>query len=143
MNIEGSWLKHPFQPDRRGTLATLSGRARMIEQSIASILQTRQGERVMLPDYGLPDFVFEVVDAGFAARLAYFIERQVKRYEPLVVNVRARVGELDGGAFSPGLIEDQQRAVISVEFTERGSNIPRNLIFPVWELLPTATQTVF
>jgi phage baseplate assembly protein W len=134
MTIQGSWLKHPIQPDQRGTLATISDRALMIEQSIASIIETRQGERVMMPDYGLPDFVFDVMDAGFSARLAYFIERQVKRYEPLIGNIRVRVGTLADGKFAPGFTEDQQRAAVHIEFTERGSNTPRNLVYPTWQL---------
>jgi phage baseplate assembly protein W len=130
----GSCLRHPVQPDRRGTLGTSSDRSGIIEQSIAAIVETRQGERVMAPDYGIPDFVFAVVDAGFAARLAYFIERQVKRYEPLVETIRVRAGSLVGDKFSAGFAGDEQRAAVSIEFTERGSNRPTNLVWPTWKL---------
>ena len=119
MSIQGSWLADPFRPDQRGTLATTSNRAEMIAQSIKAIVETRQGERVMVPDYGIPDFVFDVVDAGFTARLGYFIARQVKRYEPLVDKVRVKLGMInDGDVFIPGFIEDQQRAAVQIQFTE-------------------------
>src|SRR5687768_9950038 len=134
MTIHGSCLQHPVQPDQRGMLQTSANRSEIIAQSIAAIVETRQGERVMVPDYGIPDFVFSVMDAGFTARLAYFIERQVRRYEPLVDRIRVRLGVLDNGRFLPGFTEDQQRAAIQIEFTERGSNTPRNLVYPTWEL---------
>lgn len=123
MNFHGSCLQLPFRPDARGTLAVTAERDKIVEQSVRSIVSTRQGERVMVYDYGIPDFVFDVIDAGFAARLAYFIEQQVQRYEPLVERIKVRVE----GA-------DAQRANVSINFTVRGSNVPRNLVFPVWEL---------
>src|SRR5882724_11524100 len=99
---QGSWLKHPVQPDIRGTLATQSSTAEMAAQSIMAIIETRQGERVMAPDYGIPDFVFSVVDAGFAARFAYFVEQQIRNYEPLVNQVTAEAGTIEDGAFVVG-----------------------------------------
>lgn len=123
MNLQGSSLSFPIKPDGRGTLATISNREDIVAQSIKSIIETRQGERLMVSDFGLPDFVFDVIDAGFAARLSYFIEQQVKRYEPLIERIKVRVE----GA-------DAQRANVSINFTVRGSNVPRNLVFPVWEL---------
>lgn len=134
MTLHGSWLRHPIQADQRGTLAVSANRAEMIAQSIASIIETRQGERVMVPDYGIPDFVFSVMDAGFTARLGYFIQRQIKRYEPLVDKVKVKPGTLDDDKFTPGLSADQQRAVVHIEFTERGSNTPRSLVYPTWKL---------
>lgn len=128
-------LSFPFAADVRGTLATVADKSQIIEQSIRSIVETRQGERVMLPDYGVPDWVFDVTDAGFTARVAYFVELQVRNYEPLVDDVRATVGFVnDDGSFLPGFVEEQQRAAISVEYKERGSNTPRNLVFPTWQL---------
>ncbi len=60
MNLHGSVLSFPLRADRRGTLTTTNDRQRIVEESILSILETRQGERSMLPDYGIPDFVFSV-----------------------------------------------------------------------------------
>jgi phage baseplate assembly protein W len=134
MSLHGSWLTHPIQFDQRGSLQTTADRLQMVAQSIASIVETRQGERVMVPDYGIPDFVFEVMDAGFSARLAYFLERQIRRYEPLVDRVSIRVGTLKGDKFAPGFTADEQLAAIEIEFTVRGSNTPRNLVYPTWEL---------
>ena len=134
MSIQGSCLSHPIRPDLRGMLAAVSDRSEMVADSIKAIIETRVGERVMLPDYGLPDFVFEVMDAGFVARLAYFITRQVRRYEPLVDRISLRGGALNEGQFVPGHTPDRQRAAIQIEYTVRGSNTPRNLVFPTWAL---------
>ena len=134
MSIQGSALSCPIRPDQRGTLATVANKNQIIEQSIRAIVETRQGERVMMPDYGIPDFVFDVVDAGFAGRLAYFVELQIRGYEPLVERVTARIGFLDDERFTPGFTEDEQIAAVSIEYVERGSNTVRNLVFPTWQL---------
>jgi phage baseplate assembly protein W len=131
MNFHGSMLSHPLRADERGALVIVSSPVDLIEQSIVSILETRQGERVMLPDYGLPDVVFEVQDAGFAARLAFYIQQQVLRYEPLVAEVNAVVGSLNPeGAFDRSLAG---RVAVNITWTERGANTPRNLLYPLWE----------
>jgi phage baseplate assembly protein W len=135
MSIQGQTLSHPIQPDLRGTLAVLQRRTAIIEQSIRAIVETRQGERVMLPDYGIPDFVFDVMDAGFTARVAYFVEQQLLAYEPLIESCRATIGFVtDDQTFIPGFIENQQVAAFAIEYTERGSSTPRTLVFPTWRL---------
>lgn len=132
MSFYGKCLSYPIRPDQRGTLAAVSDPHAIIEQSIVAILETRQGERVMLPDYGIPDYVFAVIDAGFAARLAYSLEEQITRYEPLVERVRVTVGTFDDGRFESRVTTDPHRAAIRVVYTERGSNTTRNLVFPTW-----------
>lgn len=128
-------LQTPLAADRRGTLATLNNPWAIVEQSLRAIVSTRQGERVMLPDYGIPDFAFSVLDAGFAARVAYFVEQQILRYEPLVATVRVTGGAVvDGTHFTPDLLADAHRAAISINYTVHGDNAPRNLVFPLWQL---------
>ena len=134
MSIQGSLLSLPVRPDRRGTLATEADRARIVEQSILDFVQTRRGERVMLPEYGIRDHVFDVAGFGFAARLAYDLER-VKSYEPLIETIRVRAGELIDERFSATpLAGDEDRAAVEVRYTVRGSNLPHNLVFPTWRL---------
>lgn len=123
MNITGSTINFPFRADARGTLAATTNRSELIEQAIQDVLETRQGERVMLPDYGIPDFVFDSIDAGFAARLAYFLEEQVKRYVPLVADIQIEQAT-----------DDNNRAIIELQYTEVNAiNSPKNLTFPVWQ----------
>jgi phage baseplate assembly protein W len=134
MTLQGSWLVHPIQPDQRGTTATVSDRVEMVRQSITAIIETRQGERVMVPEYGIPDVVFSVIGIGLAASLAYHVKRQIRKYEPLVDALRVRVGSMIDGRFVPG-VGDEQRIMLFVEFTVRGSNTPFNLVFPTWEFV--------
>lgn len=115
----------------RGALVTISTREDIAGESIRSIIETRKYEREMAPDYGIPNWVFSVVDFGFAARVAYFVERQIRNYEPLVDEVKIQPGELTDTGFVAGL--SQGRVALSVTYTMRGSNAPRNLVFPLWQ----------
>lgn len=136
--MQGSCLLLPFAA-RRGTLATVSTPEEIARQSIISIIETRQGERVMLPDYGMPDLVFSAIDPGFASRLAYYVEQQIKNYEPLVLSVKVRAGSIDeGGLFDTA--SDQQKAALQITFTVRGSNVPNSLVYPAWRLSAEVRQ---
>jgi phage baseplate assembly protein W len=125
MNLHGSSIDFPIRADNRGTLVTTDRRPDVIAQAIADIIETRRGERVMMPDYGIPDFVFDVQDFSFSARLAFYLEEQITKYVPLVANVTAKAQTDDGG-----------RATVALSYIEVGSvNAPRNLVFPVWQYI--------
>lgn len=123
MNLQGSVVDFPFRVDARGTIVTTARRSEVIAQAISDILETRRGERVMLPDYGIDDFIFAVQDFSFAHRLAAHLEDQIRAYVPLVRSVRVTAATDESG-----------RAIANVNYTEVGSvNAPRNLVFPVWK----------
>jgi len=123
MNLQGSKIDFPFRVDARGTIVTTANRGDVIAQAIADIIETRQGERVMMPFYGIPDFVFAVQNFSFAHRLAYILEEQIKAYVPLVKDVTVKSATDEDG-----------RAIADVRYTEVGSvNAPRNMVFPVWQ----------
>jgi len=125
MNIHGSTISFPFRADVRGSVVSTAQRGEQIAQAIADVLETRQGERVMMLDYGIPDFVFAVQDFGFAARLAYQLEQQILRYVPLVKSVAVQSSTDEDG-----------RAVVVVNYFEVGEiNAPKNLVFPVWQFI--------
>lgn len=133
MKLHGACLAFPFAADRRGSLAVVSDPAEIVRQSIVAIIETRQGERVMMPAYGLPDLVFSVIGAGFAARIAYVVEQQIRNYEPLVASVKVRAGSAeDDNSFA--LAQNPHKAAIEVNYTVRGRSVPYNLIYPVWRL---------
>ena len=90
----------------------------------------------MLPGYGIPDLVFDVVDAGFTGKLAYFVRQQILNYEPLVEDAQAFPGLLVNDEFTPGLTTNQQIAAISVVYKIAGQAGTRNLVYPVWQLAP-------
>jgi phage baseplate assembly protein W len=140
MTRHGSTLLFPVQADSRGAFAATGDRRRIVEQSIFSILSTRQGERVMLPDYGVPDFVFETMGPGLAARVAFHLREQILKYEPLVDDVSVRAGWVKGGGFQPGLTADEQLAAVEVSYTEGGSRAVNTLVFPLWQLSETVRR---
>lgn len=129
MNLSGSAIKFPFSVGQTGTVSTLDRSEDLIAQAIADIIETRRGERVMLPDYGIDDFVFETQDAGFAARLAYHLETQIRRYVPLVKSVRVETStDVEG------------RAIVEIRYAEVGSvQAPRNMVYPIWRLRDVVT----
>lgn len=133
--IQGSCLSFPIDTDQRGTFKTVSDINTIVQQSIQSIVSTRQGERVMLPDYGIPDFAFEVMDSGWVQRVAYFVEQQIVNYEPLVDQVSVEPGFIESDTFTPAMIAEAQTAAISIEYTVRGQASSRTLVFPLWELV--------
>lgn len=101
---------------------TTAVRGEQIAQAIGDVIETHLGERVMLPNYGIPDFVFSTMDAGFAARLQHYIETAIRDYVPLVKSVKA-TSEIEG----------EGRVTVKVQYVEVGQvNAPKNLVFPVW-----------
>jgi hypothetical protein len=139
MGIHGSTLSFPFRVDARGTLATVSDPAEIAEQFLRDLIETRLGERVMLPGYGLPDHIFAVKNAGFTVQLAAELEEQARNYltgtiRPLLQSIEVSVGEVDNdGAFEPGFSLDPHLAAISVTFQLQGDNTERNLVFPTFQ----------
>jgi phage baseplate assembly protein W len=124
MNLHGSIISFPIRFDARGTFATTDRRETVISEAIEDVLETRRGERVMMPDYGIPDFAFSVQDSSFVHRLAYLLERQIKAYVPLVRSVKVDAAK-----------DEEGRIVLQLRWQEVGSiNAPGNMVYPVWRL---------
>lgn len=124
MNLAGSAISFPFRVDQRGGIVTSDDRSTIVAEAIADVIETRRGERVMMPDYGIDDFVFAVQDATFAVRLADQLETQIRRYVPLVKSIVVKAAT-----------DEQHRAVADIRYVEVGSvNAPKNLVYPVWRL---------
>jgi len=103
-----------------------------IEQSIRLILATSPGERPMRPDFGcnLRAFVFDPADARTAGLIAREVGRALQRWEPRI--------DLRDVAVDPHP-DDPSALVISVSYTARATNDPRNLVFPFY-LIPTESH---
>jgi uncharacterized protein len=128
MNLTGSAISFPFRVDQRGGVVTTEDRSTIVAEAIADVIETRRGERVMMPDYGIDDFVFAVQDATFAVRLADQLETQITRYVPLVRSVKVVATTDENG-----------RAVADIRYVELGSiNAPKNLVYPIWRLQDVA-----
>ena len=120
----GSGWAFPLRVDTSGGIALVS-REQEVEESMRLILATAPGERPMRPDFGcaLHDYVFAPADATTAGRIAYEVRVSLERWEPRVdvVDVTVDVGP-----------DDASMLYIDISYSLRGTNDPRNLVFPFY-----------
>ena len=122
----GSGWSFPLRTDRTGSIA-LVRETREIEESIYLILATAPGERPMRPEFGcaVHDYVFAPADASTAGDIAFAVRVALDRWEPRI-NLEDVLVHLDTAADGVLLIE--------VQYTVRGTNDPRNLVFPFYTI---------
>lgn len=127
----GSGLAFPLRTDASGSIALVS-KEREIEESIRLVLATAYGERPMRPEFGcgIHDFVFEAVDGTTAGRLGYEVRISLERWEPRV--------DVDDVLVSADPT-DRSTMYIDVRYTIRGTNHPRNLVFPFY-MIPAEAE---
>jgi phage baseplate assembly protein W len=115
-----------MRTDATGSIALVSG-DREIEESIRLILGTAPGERPMRPEFGcrINEYVFAPADASTAGQLAYEVRLALERWEP-----RVELDEISVDFSSA----DAGTLLIDVRYRLRGSNDPRNLVFPFYVL---------
>lgn len=120
----GSGWTFPVRTNRTGAIALTSGDTE-IEQSIRLILATAPGERPMRPEFGcgVHHFVFAPADAATAGDIAYAVRVALERWEPRIrlESVTVRFDEVDSGLL-----------YIDIAYAPRGTNDPRNLVFPFY-----------
>jgi len=120
----GSGWGFPLRTDHTGSIALVSG-DHEIEESIRLILATAPGERPMRPEFGcaVHDYVFAPADAATAGDLAYAVRVALDRWEPRIdlVDVSVRFDAVDSGVL-----------YIDIRYAIRGTNDPRNLVFPFY-----------
>jgi phage baseplate assembly protein W len=120
----GSGWAFPLRTDQTGRIALVS-QDREIEESIRLILATSPGERPMRPEFGcaVHDYVFAPADASTAGDIAYAVRVSLERWEPRI--------DLEGVSVSFDAVDDGV-LYIHVRYTIRGTNDPRNLVFPFY-----------
>lgn len=120
----GAGWAFPMAIDATGSVA-LVRREREIEESIRLILGTSYGERPMRPEFGcgIHELVFAPADSATAARIAYEVRESLDRWEPRVdvVDVEVTTSDVDAAAL-----------YVHITYSVRGSNDPRNLVFPFY-----------
>ncbi|MFB7334018.1 GPW/gp25 family protein [Streptomyces adustus] len=120
----GAGWAFPPRTDATGSIALVRGE-REIEESIRLVLATSPGERPMRPEFGcaIHDYVFAPADAGTAGQIAYEIRLALDRWEPRieVVGIDVRFDAVEDGVL-----------YIDISYTVRGTNDPRNLVFPFY-----------
>ncbi len=126
--VGAGWAFFPMRTDVTGSVALSTGTAE-IEESIRLILSTAPGERPMRPDFGcaIHDFVFAPADAATAGQIAFEVRTALDRWEPRVdvLDVQVTFDATDTGVLH-----------IEISYAIRGTNDPRNLVFPFY-VIPT------
>jgi hypothetical protein len=122
----GRGLAFPLRIDPTGSLALVSEHAE-IRESIRLILGTSYGERPMRPEFGcgIHDLVFAPANASTAGTAAYEVQSSLRRWEPRIDVRDVDVTFEEGGV---GIM------YLSITYTVRGTNDPRNLVFPFYTL---------
>jgi phage baseplate assembly protein W len=128
MEFVGSGWAFPLRTDPTGRVALVSG-TEEVEQSIRLILMTAPGERPMRPEFGcaVHDYVFAPADASTAGDIAYAVRVAINRWEPRVDlgDVTVRFDAVDRGVL-----------YVDIQYSVRGTNSPRNLVFPFYVIPP-------
>ena len=129
----GAGWAFPMAIDPTGGVA-LVRRERKIEESIRLILGTAYGERPMRPEFGcgIHDHVFAPADANTAGLIAHDVRVSLDRWEPRVDVLDVEV------TAAPG---DAATLYVDIGYQIRGTNDPRNLVFPFY-LIPSEEQPV-
>ncbi|MEE6296170.1 GPW/gp25 family protein [Georgenia wangjunii] len=120
----GAGWAFPLCTDQTGRIALVTDE-REIEESIRLILATSPGERPMRPEFGcaVHDYVFAPADASTAGDIAYAVRVSLERWEPRIdlEGVSVRFDAVDDGVL-----------YIDIHYSVRGTNDPRNLVFPFY-----------
>jgi Bacteriophage baseplate protein W len=120
----GTGWVFPIRPNPAGSLGYVSGDDN-VEQSLAILLQTALGERVMRPDFGTeaPRLVFAPGSEQFLHLLETTVRNAIINWEP-----RVDVQSLDAEADPV----DPARITVSIAYTIRQTNTRKNLVFPYY-----------
>lgn len=122
--VGAGWAFFPLRTDVTGSVALVRG-TQEIEEAIRIILATAPGERPMRPDFGcaIHDFVFAPADASTAGQIAFEVRSALEQWEPRIVlrDVQVSFDAVDAGTLH-----------IEIEYSIRGTNDPRNLVFPFY-----------
>jgi phage baseplate assembly protein W len=120
----GTGWTFPIRPDASGSLAYVSGDAN-VEQSLAILLQTALGERVMRPDFGTeaPRLVFAPGSRQFLGLLERTVQDAIINWEPRI-DVQGIDAEADP--------VDPSQVTVSIAYTIRRTNTRKNLVFPYY-----------
>jgi phage baseplate assembly protein W len=128
MEFVGAGIAFPMRTDAVGGVA-LVAREREIEEAIRLILGTTPGERPMRPEFGcrVSEYVFAPANATTAGQLSYEVQAALSRWEPRidVVDVSVSFDAADAGVL-----------YIDISYRIRGTNDPRNLVFPFYTIPP-------
>lgn len=114
----------PLQVDHTGSIRLTDGAAD-IDRSMAVVLATAPGERVMRPQFGcrIWDLLFEPVTPNLLGLMAEAVRDALAQWEPRVevLDVEPRPDP-----------DDQALVAIAITYRVKATNDRRNLVFPFY-----------
>lgn len=118
----GSGLHFPLRVNALGGVELVNAE-KDIQQSIAIILGTRPGERVMRPEFGcqVHDLIFEPRDAVLMGKLRSYVTKALARWEP-------RIEVLDvNPIYDPN---SDGGILVTIDYEIKSSHDQRSIVYP-------------
>jgi len=119
----GIGWRYPVAIDPLTGDIALSSYDRDVKEAIRIILETKQGERVMRPDFGcgIHDLVFEEINATTLTAIEATVRYALITYEPRIELLSVTVDPSDA---LDGLL------IIAIDYRLRRTNQEDNLVYP-------------
>ena len=119
----GKGPRSPLRPTSAGGMAYVEG-MELIRQSVATILDTEPGERIMLPTFGcgLRRYLMEPNSLATRTAMAADISTSLQLWEPRITLVNVAV--------TPG--EDPSLVWIEIAYVRKADRRPDNLVYPFY-----------
>ena len=113
----------PLGPDRRGVLPAAEGPEK-VRQSIALILDTDPGERIMRPTFGcgLRRYLMKPNTVAIRALIHHDVTRSLSRWEPRI--------QLTAVTVTAG--DDPALVLIAIAYVHVRDGRPGNLVYPFY-----------
>ena len=120
----GRGISWPMGVDHTGSIALTSGTADL-DRSIAVVLSTAPGERVMRPEFGcrIWELLFEPVTPNLIGQITEAVRAALAQWEP-----RVEAEAIDA------VPDDRDHSLVQVRITYRvrSTNDRRNLVYPFY-----------
>lgn len=122
----GKGIAFPMRIDHTGSIALVGG-PEDIDRSIAMVLSTAKGERLMRPEFGCAiwDQLFEPINANTLGLMAQAVRESISQWEP-----RVELEDVTTAADPDG----QGKVNIDITYRVRASNDRRNLVYPFYTI---------
>jgi phage baseplate assembly protein W len=128
----GAGWAFPLRTKASGGIALSRGEREIVE-AIRLILSTAPGERPMRPEFGcgVHDLAFDPMNPTTAGRVRFEVMASLDRWEPRIEVIDVLVTADD---------EDSATLLIDIQYEIRGTNNPRNLVFPFYVIPPNESD---
>lgn len=120
----GKGPRFPLRPDATTHAMAYVEGMELIRQSVATILDTEPGERIMLPTFGcgLRRYLMEPNSLATRTSMAADITSALEQWEPRITLVNVAV--------TPG--EDPSLVWIAISYVRKADRRPDNLVYPYY-----------